>query len=329
MTSRTTLCPWTRRHFPGGLKPAPVVRLAVGFCLLVAMAAAAQGPSPTPAPGPEELIALPPHKTLTLGGEASHRYYLLPTDGAVTFSLEGPATLELTSRALFTDSRQVLGYALLYRLDGGSDQRIDVGGIDRDLGQTFSPATEGAPAYPLRHRLAVGEGWHSLEVRRGDGQQPVAVRATAQRGPSRSLTWQTIEPARPPGVVALRSRDGSAEDYYRLSDEKGLRLEPPAPGFLRLQIHSDHLPSQPSQFRYQIEVRRDGKPFRLYHLLGTKSSEWALLRGSSRPGARREIIFPVDPGQGKLPSHYLIRPAIGSGRTFYGRVQFSSAEPSP
>ena len=278
------------------------------------------------ASAPQPLKALPPHQTLRLqqGGE-QQVFYLLTKDDRLVFSIPGPATVQLTSRALFSDERAVLGYTLTYRLDGGDDQRIDVGGIDVDPSASFLPASSGAPGHPLNHRLAVGDGWHSLVLRRQGSAEMVALRVVANVGESNpNIPWRPVHPIRPPDTVELRSADGSLGTYFRFNEEQGLRFEPPSAGFLRVLVHSEHLPSQTDPFRYQIEVRRDGRPWLLYDLLGERAAELETVGGSTTPGKARELIFRVEPAELGRRSHYLIRPAIGSSRSLLGRAEFAA-----
>jgi hypothetical protein len=243
----------------------------------------------------------------------------------LVFSIPGPATVQLTSRALFKDQRAVLGYTLTYRLDGGDDQRIDVGGIDVDPSASFLPAASGVPGHALNHRLAVGAGWHSLVLRRQGDAETVALRALVTVGDvNTKIPWRPIHPIRPPDGVELRSADGSLGTYFRFNEEQGLRFEPTSAGFLRVFVHSEHLSSQTDPFRYQIEVRRDGRPWLLYDLLGERSRGLKTVGTSTTPGEVRELIFRIETAELGRHGHYLIRPAIGSGRSFFGRAEFAA-----
>lgn len=289
----------------------------------------ATAPAAEAAPqGPLELAALPPHTAVALVGNGdAARAYLLPRDGSVVFSAPGPAVIELSSRAVFTDDRAMLGYALVYRLDDGDDHRIDVGGIDRDTGRSYRSGVQGHPAFPLRHRIELPEGWHSLEIKRGDVEQAVTVRAKLVPGEGRSRSWRPFEPLRPPPRVEVLAAGGASMQLYRFNEEQALRLQPSQAGLMRVRIYSEHSAAQMTPYAYRIEVRRDGKPFRLYQLLAQSASQVRMARGNPRLGALRELIFAVDAPEGRRPTNYLVRPAIGSGRSFLASVEFVADAP--
>lgn len=333
-TSRCNIFPPADGHRRFLLPLAAVVVACWMSAMATPMVNAQQPPQPPTAtsegamaaPVPQVLRALPPHQALRLqrGGERE-TFYRLDKDEPVVFSIQGPASVQLISRALFTGDQPVLGYSLLYRLDGGDDQRIDVGGIDADPNASFVPTSSGTPGRALSHRLAVGDGWHSLVLRRQGKAESVAVRVLATLGePTGQVPWQPIEPTRPPPGVELRSGDGSLGTYFRFNEERGLRFEPSSPGFLKVQVHSEHSTAQKEPFRYQIEVRRDGRPWLLYDLLGEGSPGLRTVGGSTAPGKVRELIFRVELGTNGRRSHYLVRPAIGSGRSFFGRAEFAA-----
>ncbi len=337
-----TLMPIQRRLNPKPPRRRSPLAMALGLFLGLMLpplaAVQAQDPSqaktsapsiPTSTATPQALQALPPHRALRLRQGAEQRtFFLLDKDEQVVFSIQGPATVQLISRALFTDGSPVLGYSLWYRLDGGDDQRIDVGGIDVDPTASFVPASSGAPGRALSHRLAVGDGWHSLVLRRQGSAQSVAIRALATMGNTNDqIPWRPLHPIRPPASVELISADGSLGTYFRFNEERGLRFEPTVQGFLRLFVHSEHFTSQTEPFRYQIEVRRDGRPWLLYDLLGERSAELKTVGGSTTPGKVRQLIFRVEPAELGRRSHYLIRPAIGSGRSLLGRADFAATSP--
>lgn len=272
------------------------------------------------------LAPLPPQDQplLLQGANDTERTYLVPDDAPLLFSAPGPAVVELHSRAVFTDARQVLGYALRYRIDRGDAQHIDVGGIDRDLGRRFRSGVRGEPGYAIRHRITLPDGWHNLEIERGDVNQPVVVRAQVTPSQATPREWQPFDPLRPPPRVEAQRADGRPLQVYRFSEEKGLRLQPQLSGYMRVEVYSEHPPSQTAPFRYSIEVRLNGKALHLYHFLGQKTSDLRLRSGSTSAGSMKELIFYVDPGTGR-GNNYLVRPVIGSGRSFLGTVEFVAA----
>lgn len=296
--------------------------------------AAAQSPQPeaTPpstsshAPAARPLSPLPPQDQplLLQGANATERTYLVPDNTPLLFSTPGPSVVELFSRAVFTDDRQVLGYALRYRIDRGDAQRIDVGGIDRDLGRRFRSGIRGEPGYAVRHRIQVPDGWHNLEIERGDPTQPVVVQARVTPSQAAPRDWRPFEPLRPPPRVEAQRADGSPVQLYHFNEEKALRLQPQLSGYMRIEVYSEHPASQTAPFRYSVEVRLNGKALHLYHFLGQRASDLRLQNGGSSAGSMKELVFYVDPGTGR-GNNYLVRPVIGSGRSFLGTVEFVAA----
>lgn len=247
--------------------------------------------------------------------DKSRGYLLIESGETVRYRFPGPAEVDLLSRALIPEGKSRASYALTYSLDGDRDQRIDWGGVERAPEGRFAGVDLGDPAQLMRHRIQVGRGWHSLELR-GTGRQPVAIRLRLDRQSPVERRWRDLAPEGDPERLALVARDGSVTPYHRFSRAEPLSYRVGGPGWFRVLVRSEHVSVDSAERQYVLEVKRHEKLIRRYHLTG-KPSESSTYRFADGivPGVAREIVIQVPEGE----AVYTLRP-VDLSQTFAARA---------
>lgn len=225
------------------------------------------------------------------------KYYSIPSDEFLLYSVRGPGKLKIISRAqLNVNSESSLDYTLYYRINGGEKNKVEFRSVKADNNSFFEIALLGSPCIGENIIIELPRGENSVEIWSGSANQNIYARALFTSIKLKKINWISLSPMYPNEPVSLVTNE-DVVTYFRYSSAKPLKLIITGPTTLRVLNRVEFDYKMKGKFSYRIEAKEDNKLKNTYMLLTDRSDVTRYKKDGKRtPGRANEIVINVPSG---------------------------------
>lgn len=237
-------------------------------------------------------------KVTTIVSGKTRSYYSLSANDVSIINLQGPGIIRVLSRGRFAPNEaEEIKYEILYTIDGGVQEKVEMKGVERSKAATYSNGSLGVPGESRDFEIELGRGYHTLEFKLDDEDVRVALRYNFTPKKPKKQDWIAFCPMQPSEPVDLMSRE-STVSYYRFSMDKPLRVEIIGPTELRVFTRIENHYQMKGRINYRIQVKENNKVISTYQL-SSRRSEVAVYKEDRDliPGKACEFVIEVPKGK--------------------------------